>query len=133
LEVLASLLEGGDIKEAGIKKALPHARVAPRIVEQRQKSTYWGYGIGISVAVILLLVSLFPFKLAFLWTNPHEEGYSLEEYAERIREERVEWGRRIFFLERGRYPESVKALVDAGILNEKDLKVADVRREGSHP
>jgi hypothetical protein len=133
LEILASLLEGGDIKEAGIKKALPHARVAPRVAVQRQKPNYSRYGIGLAVAVILLLVSLFPFKFAFLWTNPHGEGYSLQAYAERLREERVEWGRKIFFAERGRYPENVKELVDAGILNEKDLKVVDVRGEGSHP
>ena len=50
-----------------------------------------------------------------------------------MREERVEWGRKIFFLERGRYPEGVKELVEAGVLNEKDLKVVDVRGESNHP
>jgi hypothetical protein len=121
LEILASLLEGGDIKEAGIKRSALPARVGPRVVVQRQKSTYWGYGVGLSVAAILLLVSLFPFKLAFLWTNHHGERYSLSGYTVRMREERVEWGRKIFFLERGRYPESVKELVDSGVLSEKDL------------
>jgi hypothetical protein len=50
-----------------------------------------------------------------------------------MREERVEWGRKIFFLKRGRYPEGVRELVDAGILDKKDLKVIDVRGEGNHP
>jgi hypothetical protein len=50
-----------------------------------------------------------------------------------MRQERVEWGRKIFFLERGRYPESRRELVDAGILAEKDLKGVDVRRESNHP
>jgi hypothetical protein len=131
LEILASLLEGGDIKEVGIKKGLPPAKVAPRVEVQRP--AYRGYGVGLSISFILLLVSFFPFKLTFLWTDHRGERDSLQGYAERMRGERVEWGRKIFFLERGRYPEGVRELVDAGILNEKDLKVVDVRGEGNHP
>ncbi len=133
LEILASLLEGGDIKEVGIKRGIPPARVAPRVVVQRQRPNYRGYGVGLLISFILLLVSFFPFKLAFLWTDHRGEGYSFQRYAERMREERVEWGRKIFFLERGRYPEGARELVDAGILNEKDLKVVDVRGESNNP
>lgn len=133
LEILASLLEGGDIKEMGIKRGLPPARVAPRIGVQRQRPAYRGYGVGLSISFILLLASFFPFKLAFLWTDHRGERDPLQGYAERMREERVEWGRKIFFLERGRYPEGVRELVDAGVLDEKDLKVIDVRGEGNHP
>jgi len=133
LEILASLIEGGDIKEVGIKRGLPPARVAPRVEVQGQRPAYRGYGVGLSISFILLLVSLFPFKLAFLWTDHRGEGYSLQGYAERMREERVEWGRKIFFLQRGRYPEGVRELIDAGVLDEKDLKVVDVRRESNHP
>jgi hypothetical protein len=133
LEILATLLEGGDIKEAGIKRGLPPARVAPRAAMQRQRPAYRGYAVGLLISIILLLVSFFPFKPAFLWTDHRGEGYSLQGYAERMRGERVEWGRKIFFLERGRYPEGVRELVDAGILDEKDLKVVDVRGESNHP
>jgi hypothetical protein len=135
LEILASLLEGGDIKEVGIKRGIPSAsaKVTPRVQVQRQRPDYRGYGVGLLVAFILLLVSLFPFKLAFLWTDHHGDDSSLQGYAEQRREERVEWGKRIFFLERGRYPESIKELVDAGILDNKDLKVLDVRGESNHP
>jgi hypothetical protein len=133
LEILASLLEGGDIKEVGIKRGIPSAKVAPKVVVQRQRPDYRGYGVGLLVAFILLLISLFPFKLAFLWTDHHGGGSSLQGYAEQRRDERVEWGKKIFFLERGRYPESVKELVDAGILDKKDLKVLDVRGESNHP
>jgi hypothetical protein len=131
LEILASLLEGGDIKEAGIKRGLPSARVAPRVVMQRPH--YRGYGVGLLISFILLLISFFPFKPAFLWMDHRGEGSFLQGYAERMRGERVEWGRKIFFLERGRYPEGMKELVDAGILDEKDLKVVDVRGESNHP
>ncbi len=131
LEILASLLEGGDIKEMGIKRGLPPAKVAPRVEVQRP--AYRGYGVGLSISFILLLISFFPFKLAFLWTDHRGERDSLQGYAERMRGERVEWGRKIFFLERGRYPEGVRELVDAGILDKKDLKVIDVRGEGNHP
>ena len=133
LEILASLLEGGDIKEMGIKRGLPPAKVAPRVEVQRQRPAYRGYGVGLSICFILLLVSFFPFKLAFLWMDHRGERDSLQGYAERMRGERVEWGRKIFFLERGRYPEGVRELVDAGVLDEKDLKVIDVRGEGNHP
>ncbi|OGP85571.1 MAG: hypothetical protein A2Z08_07370 [Deltaproteobacteria bacterium RBG_16_54_11] len=133
LEILASLLEGGDIKELGIKRGALPAQAAPRVEVRRQRPAYARYGLGLLISFILLLVSLFPFKLAFLWTDHRGEGYSLRGYAERMRQERVEWGRKIFFLERGRYPESRRELVDAGILTEKDLKGVDVRRESNHP
>jgi Domain of unknown function (DUF4388) len=133
LEILASLLEGGDIKEVGIKRGAPRARVAPRAEVRWQRPAYRGYGLGVAISFILLLVSLFPFKFAFLWTNHHGGEYSLQGYAEQLREERVKWGRKIFFLEQGRYPESARELVDAGILAEKDLKVVDVPRESNHP
>jgi len=135
LEILVSLLEGGDIKELGIKRgAMPaQAQVAPRVEVWRQRPVYARYGLGLIIFIILLLVSFFPFKFAFLWTDHRGEGYSLQGYAERMRQERVEWGRKIFFLERGRYPESRRELVDAGILTEKDLKGVDVRRESNHP
>jgi hypothetical protein len=133
LEILATLLEGGDIKELGIKKGVKPAQVVPKVEVRRQRPAYVGYGVGLIISFILLLASLFPFRLAFLWTDHHGEGYSLQGYAERMRRERVEWGRKIFFLEQGRYPESRRELVDAGILAEKDLKGVDVRRESNHP
>ena len=133
LEILASLLEGGDIKEAGVKRGAVPAKVLPKVEVKRQRPAYRGYAVGLSLSLILLVVSFFPFRPAFLWTNHHGEGYSLSGYDERMRKERVEWGRRIFFLERGRYPESTKELVSSGILSEKDLKVVDVRGESNHP
>lgn len=133
LEILASLLEGGDIKEVDIKRGALPAKAAPKVEVKRQRPAYRGYALGLSISFILLVVSFFPFKLAFLWTNHHGEGRSLNGYAERMRKERVEWGRKIFFLERGRYPESTKELVSAGILDEKDLKAVDGRGENNHP
>jgi len=133
LEILASLLEGGDIKQLGTKRGEKPAQAAPKAEVWSQKSAHVRYGVGFCIAFILLLVSFFPFKLAFLWTDPHGEGYALQGYAERMRRERVEWGRKIFFLQQGRYPENLRELVDAGILAEKDLKGVDVRRESNHP
>jgi hypothetical protein len=133
LEILASLLEGGDIKEVGIKRGALSAKVAPKVEIQRHRPAYVGYGLGLLISIILLLVSFFPFQPSFLWTNHHTGGYSFQGYSERMRQERVQWGRKIFFLERGRYPESVKELVNAGILAEKDLKAVDIRGESNHP
>lgn len=132
LEILATLLEGGDIKEVGIKRGALPAQATPRVEVRRQQPVYVRYGVALIISFVLLFISFFPFKLDFLWTDHHGEGYSLKGYAERMREERMEWGRKIFFLERGRYPESLKELVDAGILSGKDLKGVDVRRENNH-
>jgi Domain of unknown function (DUF4388) len=136
LEILGSLLEGGDIREAGIKRSVVPskvpARVAPRVEVKRQGLTQRGYVVGFAISLILLLVSLFPFKLAFLWTNHQGEGRSLKGYAEGLRKERVEWGKKIFFLERGRYPESARELVGAGIVDDKDLQAVDVRGKSNH-
>jgi hypothetical protein len=133
LEILASLLEGGDIKELGIKRGALPVRATPRVEVRRQKPAYVRYGLALIISFVLLFVSFFPFKLDFLWTDHQGEGYSLNGYAERMREERMQWGRKIFFLERGRYPESLNELVDAGILARKDLKGVDVRGESNHP
>ncbi len=138
LEILASLLEDGDIKEAGVKKVdikkgeMP-AQAAPRLEVWKEKPAYVRYGLGLIISLILLFASFSPFKLDFLWTDRRGGGYSFQGYSEKIRQERVEWGRKIFFLERGRYPENLKELIDAGILTEKDVKEIDVRRKSNHP
>jgi hypothetical protein len=135
LEILASLLEGGDIKELGIKRGEIPAQVAPRVEvrREREKPSYVRYGLVLGISLIILFASFFPFKLDFLWTDHRGEGYSFQGYAERMKQERVEWGRKIFFLERGRYPEGLGELVEAGIVVENDLKGVDVRRESNHP
>jgi hypothetical protein len=133
LEILATLLEGGDIKEVGIKRGEIPAQAAPPVAVWRERPSYVKYGLVLAISLILLFASFFPFKLDFLWMDHHGEGYALQGYAERMKQERVEWGRKIFFLERRRYPEGLRELVDAGILVEDDLKGVDVRRESNHP
>lgn len=134
LEILAGLLEGGDIREMGIKRAAeapPTMRPALKILQE--KPPYVGYGVGLGISLIFLILSLLPFNLGFLWGSPGGEIASTQGYIDKVRQERVEWGKQIFFLERGRYPENLRELVDAGILIEKDLKEQDVRGEGNRP
>jgi hypothetical protein len=138
LEILASLLAEGDIKEVGlkkvgVKKGETPARVALPFKMWEQKPAYVGYGVGVIISLILLVASFFPFKLDFLWTVHRGGTNSLSEYAERIDQERVAWGRKIFFLERGRYPARLDELVSAGIVTEHDLKGIDARRKNNHP
>ena len=75
-----------------------------------------------------------------IWLDSFFRVFKREHYVpttlvERIKQERLEWGRRIFFLERGMYPQNPSKLVDAGILTKKDLtgKDVDVRGEDSNP
>jgi len=133
LEILASLLEDGDIKEAGVKKGAMPAQPPPQLEVWKEKPAYVRYGLGLIISLILLFASFYPFELDFLWTDRRGGGYSFQGYSEKIRQERVEWGRKIFFLERGRYPENLKELLDAGILTEKDVQEIDVRRKSNHP
>lgn len=134
LEIIASLLEGGDIREMSIKRAAeaPPA-IGPAFKVLQQKSAHVGYGLGLGVFLILLVISLLPFNLGFLWGSRRGEVASTQGYINKVKQERVEWGTQIFFLERGRYPENLRELVDAGILIEKDLKKQDVRGEGNRP
>jgi hypothetical protein len=124
LEILASLLEGGDIKEVGIKREGAESPVqsGPMFQGLKQRPMYVGYAVGLGFAFILLVASFYPFKLGFLWGNPWGETSSTRGYIAEVRQERVEWGKKIFFVERGRYPVNLRELVDAGILSEEDLK-----------
>ena len=122
LEILASLLEGGDIKEVGIKSAEVPTKTGPTFQVLKQKSMYVGYAVGLGLAIIFLMVSFYPFNLGFLWGSPWGEMSSTRGYIAEVKQERVEWGKKIFFLERGRYPDDLRELVDAGILTEDDLK-----------
>jgi hypothetical protein len=138
LEILASLLESGDIKEVGIKKTGIKkgevlTRAAPQFKMWDQRPAYVRYGVGVIIAIILFGASFLPFKLDFLWTDHRGGANSLFEYAEHMRQDRVEWGRKIFFLEQGRYPARLDELVDAGIVAENDLKGRDAGRENNHP
>jgi hypothetical protein len=74
LEILASLLEGGDIKELGVKRGTLPVQAPPKVEVRRQGPAYARYGVGLGIACILLFVSLFPFKFAFLWTDRRAEG-----------------------------------------------------------
>jgi len=128
LEILASLLEGGDIKEVGIKRTAetPLAmRPALKILQEKPPSV--GYGVGLGVSLIFLILSLVPFNFGFLWGSARSEISSMQGYITEVKQERVEWGTRIFFLERGRYPENRGELVDAGIVTERDVQAQDVR------
>ena len=134
LEILASLLEGGDIQEAGIKRtggAAPTIRPVFKVLAE--KPPYVGYGVGLGISLIFLILSLVPFDFDFLMGSPGSEISSMQGYLTEVSQERVEWGTRIFFLERGRYPENLKELVDAGIVTEKDVQAQDVRGKGSRP
>jgi hypothetical protein len=134
LEIIASLLEGGDLKEKGIKRVETPGRLTPAAkVWRQQKPGYVRYGVGFIIALILLFVSFFPFNFDFLWRDQRGTTYSLQGYVEKIRQDRVEWGRKIFFLEQGRYPEDLRELIDSGILAEDDVKEIDVRRESNNP
>jgi hypothetical protein len=139
LEILAGLLEGGDIKEKGTKKEVGKKETPDRVVSLPSRTAALGsgpertrYAAGLLVALILMLVAFFPFKLNFLWQR-QQEGYTRQGYVEQARQERLEWGRMIFFAERGRYPTNLKELVDAGIVTEEDVKGIDVRRKSNHP
>jgi hypothetical protein len=139
LEILAGLLEGGDIKEKGTKKEVDkkEAPVQPasqpsRVVAWRSGPERTRYAAGLVVALILALVAFFPFTFNFLWQRQHE-GYARQGYVEQTRQERLEWGRMIFFAEKGRYPTNLKELADAGIVSEEDAKGIDARRKSNHP
>jgi hypothetical protein len=134
LEIIASLLEGGDLKEKGIKRGETPSRLTPAAkVITKQKPAHVKYGVGFIIALILLFVSFFPFNFKFLWRDQCGTTYSLQGYIEKIRQERVEWGRKIFFLEQGRYPENLRELIDSEILAEDDVKGIDARRESNNP
>jgi hypothetical protein len=122
LEILASLLEGGDIKEVGIKRAEAPVPMGPVFKVVKQRPAYVGYGVGLGISLVLLVISLLQFNLGFLWGSPRGEMSSTQGYIEKVRQERVEWGKEIFLLERGKYPDTLRELVDAGILTEEDLK-----------
>ena len=125
LEILASLIEGGDITEVGIKRAVAPVQMeqmGPTFQIMKQKPMFVGYAVGMGFALILLVASFYPFNLGFLWGSPWGEMSSTRGYIEEVRRERIEWGKEIFFLERGRYPENIRELVDADILTEDDLK-----------
>ena len=121
LEILASLLEGGDIKEVGIKSAVASSQKGPTFQVLKQRTMFVGYAVALGFALILLVVSFYPFNLGFLWGTPEGGISSTRGYVAEVRRERVEWAKKIFFLERGRYPENLRELVDAGILTENDL------------
>jgi hypothetical protein len=137
LEILASLLEEGNVKEVGIKKVGVRkgetAGAAPQLKRWEQKPRYIRYGVVVIMSLILLAASFFPFKFDFLWMGQRRGENSLSEYSEHMRQERVAWGRKIFFLERGRYPTRLDELVDAGIVTEHNLKGTYARRENNHP
>jgi hypothetical protein len=140
LEILAGLLEGGDIKEKGTKKevdkketpAPPLLQPSPAVAWRSGPGGRTRYAAGLLVALVLALVAFFPFTFNFLWQRQHE-GYARQGYVEQTRRERLEWGRMIFFEEKGRYPTNLKELVDAGIVTEEDMKGIDVRRKSNHP
>lgn len=121
LEILASLLEGGDIKEVGIKGTAAPTEMGPRFQIMEQKPLFVGYAMGLGFILILLVLSFYPFNLRFLWGSPWGEMSTTRGYIEEVRQERIEWGKEIFFLERGRYPENLRELVDADILTEEDV------------
>ena len=125
LEILASLIEGGDITEVGIKRAVAPVQMeqmGPTFQIMKQKPMFVGYAVGLGFFLILLVASFYPFNLGFLWGSPWGEMSSTRGYIEEVRRERIEWGKEIFFLERGRYPENLRELIDAGVLTEEDLK-----------
>lgn len=132
LEILVSLLEGGDIKEIGVKRAAmpPEVKgvVAPPVRDLRLR-----YAIGGALAFLLLMASFYPFRLDFLWQDVGLGGEGRAVYEQRVRKERRVWGEKAFFLIYGRYPERPEELVEAGILTQEDLKGGDVGREDSHP
>jgi len=135
LEILASLLEGGDIQEVSIKRT-PGATplpVRPVFKVLAEKPPYVGYGVGLGVSLIFLILSVVPFNFGFLWGSQGSEVSSLHGYVNQVRQERVEWGTRIFFLEQGRYPHNLRELVDAGMVTEKDIQAQDVRGKGNRP
>ncbi|MBW2038699.1 MAG: DUF4388 domain-containing protein [Deltaproteobacteria bacterium] len=127
LEALADLLEGGYIKTVDIK--MPHvpAKLRPGLEALKQRPAYLAYGLGVIIALVLLIISFSQFNLGFLWRDLQAVEYLPKGYVEKVRQERVEWARKIFFLERGRYPGDPGELVAAGILAEDDLKGKDVR------
>jgi hypothetical protein len=126
LEILATLLEEGDISEKGIKRDEATVTKRPAPQELRPGLAYTWYAIGLGLALILFVVSFYPFTFDFIWGSPRGETPATQGYIEEVRQERVEWGTRIFFLEQGRYPEDLSELVDAGILTEKDVQGPDV-------
>lgn len=134
LEILASLLEGGDIEEVNLRmKAEAPPTLSPAFKVLSEKTPFVGYGVGLVVFLIFLILSGVLFNFGFLWGSQRSEVSSLHDYINQVRQERVEWGTRIFFLEQGRYPENLRELVNAGIVTEKDVQAQDVRREGNHP
>jgi hypothetical protein len=133
LEILASLLEGGDIKEVSIKRAEAPVPMGPAFRVVQQRPPYVGYAVGLGISFVFLVISLLQFNPGFLWGSPRDGMSSTQGYIEKVRQERVEWGKEIFLLERGRYPDTLKELVDADILTEKDLKELDVRGKDNSP
>ncbi len=133
LEVLADLLEGAYIETVGIKKPYIPVKLKPEFETLKQRRAYLAYGLGVIVALILLFISFAQFNLELLWRDLPMWEYLPKAYIMNVRKGRVEWGRKIFFLERGRYPDNTKELVAAGILAEEDLKGKHVRGESTNP
>ncbi len=133
LEILDDLMEGGYIETVDIKRPHVSVKLKPGLEVLKQRPVPFAYGLGVIIALVLLFVSFSQFNFGFLWRDLQGGGYSHKGYLEKVREERVEWGRKVFFLELGRYPEDTSELVAAGILSEEDLKGEDVRRESTKP
>ncbi len=133
LEILADLLEGGYIRTMDIKRPHIPLKLRPGFETLKKRPAYLAYGVGVIVALFLLFISLSQYNLGLLLGGLGAGGGIPKGYIEKIRQERVEWGRKIFFLERGRYPEGVRELVAAGILDEIDLKAEDARGEDINP
>ena len=133
LEILANLLEGGDIKEVGIQRAETPLTMGPVSEVWKQRPAYVGYVLGLGISLFLLVLSFSSFNLGFLWSSSRGTTSSTQGYIEKVRQERVEWGKKIFFLERGKYPDTLTELVNADILTDKDLKESDVRGKGNSP
>ncbi len=132
LEILAELLEGGDIKAVGVKRPHIPTKRRPGLEVLRQKPAYVTYGVGVMLTLLLLFISFFPFNFDFLWKDLQGDVNLPHGYIERVRQERLEWGRKIFSLERGRYPEGLQELIATGILTEEDVQGKDGQRTGVH-
>ena len=133
LEILADLLEGKYVETGDMKRPYVPDRLRPGLEALKPRSAHVAYGLGVIVTLVLLFVSFSQFDLGFLWGGLRRDGYPPKGYIEKVREERIEWGRKIFFLERGSYPKDLRELVGAGILTGEDVKGEDVRREGTNP
>jgi hypothetical protein len=132
-EILADLLDGGYIKTGDVKKPHISVKARPGLEALKKRPTIFTYGFGLIITIILIFVSFFRVNPAFLWKDLQTSEYLPKGYIEKMRQERIAWGRKVFFLERGRYPQSEKEMVTSGVLTEEDLKGKDVRRKSTNP